>query len=179
MGRRPPRLATKDGFLQTSNGTITTFDPPGSTFTMPTSINSGGEITGNSSDGIVAHGFVVPQGIPTGRATTTAQTRRASDLTVKGCHCNFEYSEYASRSPAELPGAGLGGPPLGELRRTSAYGVALGINKYACGKVTNGPNSFSPFAAIHPAELMATASSRCMTNPNGPIGFIRLFKSYM
>jgi hypothetical protein len=46
------------GFLQTSNGTITTFDPPGSTFTTAVSINSGGEITGNYIDAnFASHGF--------------------------------------------------------------------------------------------------------------------------
>jgi hypothetical protein len=40
-------------------GTITTFDPPGSTFTFPTAINPGGVITGAFTDASgVSHGFV-------------------------------------------------------------------------------------------------------------------------
>lgn len=47
------------GYLQTSNDTVTTFDPPGSTFTVPVSINPGGEIAGDYSDANnVSHGFV-------------------------------------------------------------------------------------------------------------------------
>lgn len=47
------------GFLQTSSGTKITYDPPGSTFTSPTAINSGEEITGNYVDAnFAAHGFL-------------------------------------------------------------------------------------------------------------------------
>ena len=47
------------GFLKTSSGTVTTFDPPGSTFTDPVSINPGGKIAGDYSDANnVSHGFV-------------------------------------------------------------------------------------------------------------------------
>ena len=35
------------GFLRSRDGTLTTFDPPGSAYTVPTSINSEGAITGN------------------------------------------------------------------------------------------------------------------------------------
>jgi hypothetical protein len=56
----------RHGFLRAPDGTITTFDPPGSTFTQPTSINEAGEIAGAycdtaacaSSLGVGARGFL-------------------------------------------------------------------------------------------------------------------------
>jgi hypothetical protein len=44
--------------VRAADGTITTLDPPGSVYTYPYSINSGGTITGYFYDGTVVHGFV-------------------------------------------------------------------------------------------------------------------------
>jgi hypothetical protein len=47
------------GFLRSPTGTITSFDPPGSTFTAPESINRSGVIAGfYYDDNGTAHGFV-------------------------------------------------------------------------------------------------------------------------
>jgi hypothetical protein len=47
------------GFLRAPNGTITTFDPLGSTFTFAAAINPSGVITGAFVDaGGVVHGFM-------------------------------------------------------------------------------------------------------------------------
>jgi hypothetical protein len=47
------------GFLRAPDGTITTFDSPGSTFTFAAAINPGGVITGGFIDAsCVVHGFV-------------------------------------------------------------------------------------------------------------------------
>ena len=47
------------GFLRVPNGTLTTFDPPGSTYTAPSGINPTGTITGNYSDASFnVHGFL-------------------------------------------------------------------------------------------------------------------------
>jgi hypothetical protein len=47
------------GFLRTADGTITPFDPKGSSGTTPEAINSGGAITGFYYDaGFVSHGFL-------------------------------------------------------------------------------------------------------------------------
>jgi hypothetical protein len=47
------------GFLRAPDGTITSFDPPGSTLTVATAINPSGVVTGlfNDVNG-VQHGFV-------------------------------------------------------------------------------------------------------------------------
>jgi len=50
---------TCHGFLRTPDGTITTFDPPGSTLTNGNGINPAGTITGNDDDaGGVFHGYL-------------------------------------------------------------------------------------------------------------------------
>ena len=50
---------TCHGFLRTPDGTITTFDPPGSTLTNGNGINPAGAITGNDVDaGGVFHGYL-------------------------------------------------------------------------------------------------------------------------
>jgi hypothetical protein len=50
---------TAHGFVRDRDGKITTFDPPGSTYTMPTSINDAGAITGWYVDASsVTHGFL-------------------------------------------------------------------------------------------------------------------------
>ena len=41
-----------------SNGTFTTLDVPGATDTFATSINAGGQVTGNYFDGSNHHGFI-------------------------------------------------------------------------------------------------------------------------
>ena len=46
------------GFIRDRQGTITTFDAPGSTGTSPTSINPAGEITGIYGDSGGGHGFI-------------------------------------------------------------------------------------------------------------------------
>ena len=47
------------GFLRAADGTFTTFDPPGSAYTTPSSINDGGVITGSySGPTLPIHGFV-------------------------------------------------------------------------------------------------------------------------
>lgn len=47
------------GFLRAADGTITTFDPPGSTFTFAAAINPKGEVAGAFIDASgVVHGFV-------------------------------------------------------------------------------------------------------------------------
>jgi hypothetical protein len=47
------------GFLRDPDGTISTFDPPGSTFTFAAAINPSGVTTGAFIDaGGVVHGFV-------------------------------------------------------------------------------------------------------------------------
>src|SRR5882762_7035008 len=46
------------GFLRSRHGTFTTFDPPGSVGTFPSSINAEGAITGAYSDGQNIHGFL-------------------------------------------------------------------------------------------------------------------------
>ena len=47
------------GFLRAPDGTITTFDPPGSIYTVPTSINPSGAITGYYQDASQGwHGFL-------------------------------------------------------------------------------------------------------------------------
>jgi hypothetical protein len=52
------------GFLRTHDGTISTFDPPGSVFTFPASINPAAMITGSYVDANgVGHGFLrIPHG---------------------------------------------------------------------------------------------------------------------
>jgi hypothetical protein len=47
------------GFVRDRDGKLTTFDPPGSTSTQPTSINDAGAITGFYADASgVTHGFL-------------------------------------------------------------------------------------------------------------------------
>jgi hypothetical protein len=46
------------GFVRRANGTLISFDPPGSFDTSPNSINAKGTITGTYSDGHGAHGFL-------------------------------------------------------------------------------------------------------------------------
>ncbi len=46
------------GFVRASDGTITTFDPLGSTNTIPGGINDWGVITGTYNDGSQQRGFV-------------------------------------------------------------------------------------------------------------------------
>ncbi len=46
------------GFLRTSDGTFTTFDPPGSVNTIPNAINPAGAITGWYDDANGQHGFL-------------------------------------------------------------------------------------------------------------------------
>ena len=49
--------STAHGFVRAADGTITTFDPPGSQYTYPNSINPAGTITGYYTD-YAQHGFV-------------------------------------------------------------------------------------------------------------------------
>jgi len=50
--------STSHGFLRDPDGTITTFDPPGSIYTSPSGINSSGETTGSYLDMNGFHGFL-------------------------------------------------------------------------------------------------------------------------
>ena len=52
----PIRLAAQNG--KNHPTTITTFDPPGSTYTYPTSINPAGVITGFYYEGYGGHGYL-------------------------------------------------------------------------------------------------------------------------
>jgi hypothetical protein len=54
-----PECETYHGFLRATDGTITTFDPPGSQATYPTAISGGGAVAGNYTDkSEVTRGFL-------------------------------------------------------------------------------------------------------------------------
>jgi hypothetical protein len=89
-------FVTQHGYTLTSKGVFTSFDPPGSTFTTPNSINPQGVIVGNYLDsGNVSHGFVL-----NGTKYTTVDAPGAVGTTLTGINPSGEMSGFTCSDPA-------------------------------------------------------------------------------
>src|SRR5205814_2095379 len=78
------------GFLRQPNGTIITFNPPGSSGTIATAINSTGQITGSYYDGSVSHGFLRQPG----GSIITFDPAGSSNTQAKGINSTCQIAGY-------------------------------------------------------------------------------------
>ena len=123
-------LNATHGFLRLADGTITTFDVPGSicidfssNCAMPTSINSAGAVVGSFSDGTATHGFLrdrygdYTNFDPPGSAFTQPNAiNRHGEIaglycTTTACH-GFVRDRDAKFTTIDFPGAVNGTVPL-------------------------------------------------------------------
>lgn len=129
------------GFLRLVDGTITTFDVPGSVCidfssncAMPTSINSAGAVVGSYSDGTATHGFLrdrygdYTKLDPPGSAFTqpNAINRHGE---IAGLYCNttachgFVRDRHGKFTTIDYPGAVNGTVPLSINKRGDIVGL--------------------------------------------------------
>jgi hypothetical protein len=84
------------GFTLTKGGVFTSFDPPGSTLTIPNFISPQGEIVGSYLDASgVSHGFVL-----NGGKYTTVDFSGAAGTTLTGLNPSGEMSGFSCSDPA-------------------------------------------------------------------------------
>lgn len=84
------------GFTLTAEGVFTSFDPPGSTFTVPDFINPQGVIVGVYLDSSsVSHGFIL-----NGGKYTTVNAPGAAGTTLSGINPSGELSGFTCSDPA-------------------------------------------------------------------------------
>ncbi len=84
------------GFTVTAKGVFTSFDPPGSTFTVPDYISPQGVIVGEYLDSSsVSHGFTL-----SGKTYTTVNAPGAAGTTLTGINPSGEISGFTCTDPA-------------------------------------------------------------------------------
>ena len=84
------------GFTLTKGGVFTSFDPPGSTLTIPNFISPQGDIVGNYLDASnVSHGFILD-----GSKYTTLDFPGAAGTTLTGLNPSGEMSGFTCSDPA-------------------------------------------------------------------------------
>ena len=84
------------GFVLTKKGTFTSFDPPGSTLTIPNFINPQGDIVGEYLDStFVSHGFIL-----NGKKYSTVDFPGAAGTALSGLNPSGEMSGFSCSDPA-------------------------------------------------------------------------------
>jgi hypothetical protein len=127
------------GFTLTKGGVFTSFDPPGSTLTIPNFISPQGDIVGNYIDtSNVSHGFILE-----GKNYTTLDFAGAAGTTLTGLNPSGEISGFSCSDPAC---GNTGGPSTNHSFVRSKKGVFT---------------SFDP-----PGAISSTAST---VNPSGAV----------
>jgi hypothetical protein len=132
------------GYLRTSDGTITTFDPTNSTGTHPTSINDNGVITGYFTVGAAqskAYGFVrdaagtITDFAPSGVTTTYPYSINDSGIITGACKCaggSFE------RGPS-------GGIQLLSVANDTLSAAAINAHDVIVGSLENSDSGYLGF----------------------------------
>ena len=134
-------LSATHGFLRLADGTITTFDVPGSVCidfssncTMPTSINSAGAVVGSFSDGTATHGFLRdrygdfanfdPPGSAFTQPNAINQHGEIAGLycTTTACH-GFVRDRNAKFTAIDFPGAVNGTAPFSINKKGEIAGL--------------------------------------------------------
>jgi len=86
-------------------GTITSFDPPGSSQTIPLSINNDGLVTGYYSDGSAVHGFLrTPEGSFTAIDGPGSTATYAWSINSAGWIAGYFYVRQISHGFLRAPG---------------------------------------------------------------------------
>jgi uncharacterized protein (UPF0297 family) len=111
------------GFLRQPNGTIITFNPPGSNGTIATAINSTGQITGSYYDGNVTHGFLRQ---PSG-SITTFDPAGSSNTQAKGINSTCQIASYYLGADSTYHG--FLRQPDGSITTLDAPGAGTGSNQ--------------------------------------------------
>src|SRR2546429_583704 len=111
------------GFLRQPNGTIITFNPPGSSGTIATAINSTGQITGSYYDGSVSHGFLRQPG----GSIITFDPAGSSNTQAKGINSTCQIAGYYLGADSTYHG--FLRQPDGSITTFDAPGAGTGSNQ--------------------------------------------------